>query len=160
MSKFQDLGLTILAKDVKKSTRKINYIVVHCSATIQGQYFDVFDINQWHKEAPKYWSGCGYHYVLNLDGSISIGRDVDCEGAHVKGHNSDSIGICLIGGLDKDRQPKENSFTKDQMLFLRDLVEELKKLYPDAEVLGHRDFEGVKRACPCMEVKELFSKHQ
>jgi len=154
MSKFQDLGLIILAKDVKKSKRKINYIVVHCSATRRGHDFDVFDINRWHKD--RGWSGCGYHYVLNLDGSVSIGRGVDYSGAHVRGHNSDSIGICLIGGLDESRNPKENSFTNAQMLFLRELLDELKKLYPDAEILGHRDFKGVRKACPCMEVKDIL----
>ncbi|MEA3279452.1 MAG: N-acetylmuramoyl-L-alanine amidase, partial [Thermodesulfobacteriota bacterium] len=131
--KFKDLGLTILAEDVKKSKREINYIVVHCSATREGHYFDVFDIDKWHKD--RGWSGCGYHYVLNLDGSISIGRDVDYVGAHVRGHNSDSIGICLIGGLDESRNPKENSFTEKQMLFLKELINELKKLYPGAKVV-------------------------
>jgi len=155
MSKFENLGMSIRTIDVENSTRQINEIVIHCSATVQGKYYDVFDIHRWHLD--RGWSGIGYHYVVNLDGVISIGRNVNYVGAHVKGHNYNSIGICVIGGLGKDGNPKENSFTKDQMIHLEGLIRELKKLYPDAEVLGHRDFQGVKKSCPCMEVKELFN---
>jgi len=151
-TKFGNLGVSILSIDVEKSSRQINEIVIHCSATIQGHYFDVYDINRWHKE--RGWSGCGYHYIINLDGVISIARDVDYIGAHVKGHNYNSIGICAIGGLGEDGKPKENSFTKDQIVHLKGLIRELKKLYPDAEVLGHRDL-NPNKSCPCMETNGL-----
>ena len=81
--------------------KKINTIVVHCSATPRHKDFSAEDIRDWHVKGNG-WDDIGYHFVIRLDGSIEYGRMVDKYGAHVKGHNYDSLGICYIGGMDKE----------------------------------------------------------
>ena len=152
---FEDLGKLIYTDELVRSERDITHIVIHCSATIGGHYFTVEDIHSWHKD-DNGWSGCGYDYVLGLAGEIEIGRNVDYDGAHVRGHNADTIGICLIGGLDEDKQPSDVSFTKDQFMVLDDFIRKLMCMYPTAKILGHRDFEGVAKSCPCFEVSDFI----
>ena len=129
--------------------RQIDYIVIHVSATREGQDFDVNDIRNWHKN--RGWSDVGYHYVIKLDGTIQAGRPEDQVGAHVSGHNSNSIGICLIGGLDAWGKPKDTR-TPAQTKSLIGLIRDLLERYRGARVLGHRDFPNVATACPCFDV--------
>lgn len=124
----------------------INYIVVHCSDSPQGRGDTAATIHKWHVE--RGWSGIGYHYVVLEDGTVERGRPHYWTGAHVKNHNSDSLGICLIG---------RDSFTEEQFLALRGLINLLKLSYPRAEVLGHRDLDGNK-SCPNFDVKEWWAK--
>ena len=77
--------------------RDINKIILHCSATQEGQEFDVNDIKQWHLQ--RGFTDVGYHYVILLDGTIQDGRDIRTIGAHCKGQNYGSIGICYIGRI-------------------------------------------------------------
>ena len=91
---------------MKKSTRNIRYLVVHCSATPEGREHTAQDIELWHRQ--RGFEGIGYNYIVRLDGTIEEGRDVNKIPAHVEGHNKDSIGICYIGGIDKNTlQPKD-----------------------------------------------------
>ena len=131
--------------------RKINKIIIHCSATIEGQSITADTIDQWHKK--RGWRGIGYHYVIGLDGLIEYGRMVDEIGAHVKGMNADSIGICYIGGLDADKEPKDTR-TLEQKESLLDLLKTLKRLHPDATIHGHNEF--ANKACPCFNVKKEY----
>ena len=77
--------------------RKIKEIIIHCSATKEGRNFTVADIDRWHRERGFFC--IGYHFVIYRDGSIHVGRSVEEVGAHCKGHNTVSIGVCYIGGL-------------------------------------------------------------
>ena len=129
-------------------SRPINKIIVHCSATKSSQNIGATEIDEWH--IARGWSGIGYHYVIVRSGAIEIGRDIDSIGAHAKGFNTGSIGICLIGGLDDDGNPI-NNFTDSQMHTLESVI----SLRPGLEVLGHRDLPGVMKACPCFDVKDL-----
>lgn len=151
---FDNLSKQIYTNELVKSTRDITHIVIHCSATIQGHYYNAQNIHQWHLD--RGWLGIGYHYVLGLAGEIEIGRDVDKDGAGVYGHNKNVIHIVLIGGLGKDTEPKENSFTKDQFMVLDDMLRKLMCMYPKAKILGHRDFPNVAKACPCMDVTDFI----
>lgn len=130
-----------------------DYIVVHCSATQNKSNVDRSVIAQWHRAQG--WMDIGYHYVIKTDGDVEIGRDRDAVGSHVKGHNETSIGICLVGGINKQGQ-SENNFTKAQFESLRGLLAELKLDYPDATICGHRDFPGVHKDCPCFDVKNWW----
>ena len=85
--------------------RNINKIIVHCTATKEGKAFNVADITRWHKQ--RGFVTIGYHWVVLLDGTIQQGRAEMTMGAHCKGHNANSIGICYIGGLDKNGNPKD-----------------------------------------------------
>ena len=147
--------------------RQINKIIVHCTASREGQSLTVADIDKMHRA--RGWNGIGYHYLIYADGSIHKGRPVENAGAHVSGHNADSIGICYVGGLDGSGNPKDTR-TEAQKAAIRELVNELCQKYPTVvEVKGHRDyspdlngngkiesFEWLK-ACPCFDVQSEFT---
>lgn len=131
--------------------RKIDKIILHCSATKEGQHFTTQDIDQWHKA--RGFAKIGYHHVIYLDGSVHKGRDESLLGAHCLGHNATSIGICYIGGLDDKGNPKDTR-TKEQKAALISLVDELRSKYPEVKVYGHNEFAA--KACPCFNVKKEF----
>ena len=133
--------------------RRINYIIIHCTATREGQPFTLDDVECWHRQ--RGWRQCGYHYVIRLDGTIEKGRAEEDIGAHCKGHNHDSIGVCYVGGLDSDGRPCDTR-TSEQRRAMHALVKELRVAYPGAEVVGHRDLPGVKKSCPCFDVPSEF----
>lgn len=136
-------------------------LVVHCSATRPTQDIGVRDITQWHIQ--RGFDTVGYHYVIRRNGEVERGRPENAVGAHVRGHNANSIGICLAGGVDNAGKPA-NNFTAAQFVALHQLLDELRKRYPDARVLGHRDLspdlngDGVIspnefiKACPSFDV--------
>ena len=132
--------------------KETKYIAVHCAATPDGMDIGVKEIDRWHRA--KGFLKVGYHFVVRRGGQLEIGRDEDEIGAHVQGYNAVSIGVCLVGGVDADDVSKaENNFTKEQFSTLRTLLERLQIQYPDAEVLGHRDFPDVAKACPSFDVR-------
>lgn len=128
--------------------RKIDKIIIHCSATKEGQNFTVTDIDTWHKA--RGFAKIGYHYVIYLDGSIHKGRDEFEIGAHTLGQNANSIGICYIGGVDADNKPKDTR-TDEQKNALIKLVKALQAKYAFATVHGHNEF--ANKACPSFNVK-------
>jgi len=131
--------------------RDINKIIVHCSATPEGRDISAATINDWHKE--RGWSEIGYHYVVSLNGVIEYGRDINKTGAHCKGQNTGSIGICYIGGCDSNMDPKDTR-TEEQKESLLLLIKTLKKMHPGAEVYGHRDFST--KSCPSFDAKKEY----
>ena len=137
--------------------RKINKIIIHCSATREGEDISAAVIDRWHRD--RGWSGIGYHYVVSLNGNIEYGRPIDKQGAHVKDHNKGSIGICYIGGVESERSSNGKWIAKDtrtleQKESLLDLIKTLKRLNPGATVHGHNEFAA--KACPCFNVKEEY----
>ena len=131
--------------------RTIKNIVIHCSYTPKCAYFDIEDIRKWHV-GDNGWSDVGYHYIVLLDGTIQKGREDKTKGAHVKGHNHNSIGVCYIGGANG-----EDTRTDEQKISLTHLIATLRRLYPDSTVLGHRDFKGVKKDCPCFDANNEYN---
>jgi N-acetyl-anhydromuramyl-L-alanine amidase AmpD len=150
----------------------IDAIVVHCSATRAGQDVKASDIDKWHKE--RGFKCIGYHFVVDLDGAIEAGRPLTMSGAHCntsglsgKVYNSHSIGICYVGGLDKDGKAADTR-TPAQKVALHNLIYSLIMQYPIKEVIGHRDASPDKngdgqisqnewiKACPCYDVKSEY----
>lgn len=131
--------------------REINALVVHCSATPPARDIGVAEIRKWHVEGNG-WQDVGYHYIIRRDGRVEAGRSITRAGAHVSGHNAKTIGICLVGGVDAVNRPVAN-YTEDQWQSLALLITTLRERYPKAELKGHRDYPGVKKACPCFDVK-------
>lgn len=131
--------------------RQIDRIILHCSATKEGINISSKEIEVWHKE--RGFAKIGYHYVILLDGTIQAGRSEEEMGAHCQGYNSNSIGICYIGGLDRFRKSKDTR-TDKQKIALNWLVKDLKKRYPNATIHGHNEFS--KKDCPCFDVKKEF----
>ena len=126
--------------------RKINEIIVHCTATKAGQDFHVADVRRWHLQ--RNFSDIGYHFLVCLDGSIERGRPLEKIGAHCLGHNANSIGVCYVGGLSLEGQPSDTR-TPEQRASLLKLLKQLKLSYPCVTIHGHRDFAA--KACPCFD---------
>lgn len=133
--------------------RKITKIIVHCSATPEGKDVKTETIRNWHVK-DNHWKDIGYHYVIELDGSIHKGRDENAIGAHCSGQNSNSIGICYVGGVAKDGRTPKDTRTDAQKQSLLRLLKELKIKYPNATIHGHREFAA--KACPCFDAKHEY----
>ena len=130
--------------------RNLTRIILHCSATEEGKDFGASDIRTWHKA--KGWNDIGYHYVICLDGTIERGRAMDEAGAHVKGHNADTIGICYIGGL-KDGKPKDTMTTEQEIAWMN-LVFGLRMVFGYLPVHGHNEY--ASKACPSFDVATKY----
>ena len=150
----------------------IDAIILHCSATREGQDVRASDIRKWHLE--RGFADIGYHYVIDLDGKVEVGRPLSMDGAHCntkglsgKPYNKHSVGICYVGGLDKNGNAKDTR-TEAQKKAMRELIDSLMDKYPIIEVIGHRDAspdqngdgqitknEWIK-LCPCFSVRDEF----
>lgn len=136
----------------------VRYVVVHCAATRPSMDIGAAEIDQWHRQ--RGWSGIGYHAVIRRNGTIEPGRSIrfnDVQaGAHVAGLNDVSVGVCLVGGLGyvdgKDAQSFEEAYTPYQEHALLSLLDTWRRMFPKAEVVGHRDLASGK-ACPCFDVR-------
>lgn len=136
--------------------RPITEIIVHCSATEAGQNFKAADIKKWHTAPPPRgngWKDIGYHYVVDLDGTVEPGRPIDQVGAHCTNHNTGTIGICYVGGLRNGKA--DDTRTDAQITALRKLIASLKLCFPTiTKVSGHRDY--AKKACPCFDARAAY----
>lgn len=152
--------------------QNIDTIVIHCTATRVGQDVRAADIDKWHKE--RGFAMIGYNFVIDLDGTVEVGRPLSRDGAHCntaglsgKPYNKHSIGICYVGGLDKNGNPADTR-TNAQKMAMAELVLDLIAKYPIVEVIGHRDASPDKngngvidqnewvKQCPCFSVRDEF----
>jgi len=153
------------------TTRHVDHLIIHCSATRADQNITATDIDKWHRL--KGWWGCGYHYVITRDGTIQSHengdrcRPLDRAGAHVgdcgPGWNARSIGVCLIGGIDKDGRAETN-FTDAQMNSLAELVSSILDRFPTIKYVGgHRNL--IRRTgappkdCPSFDVRKWWMEN-
>lgn len=141
------------APQLLNNMRKITKIIVHCADTPEGRDDKAADIRRWHKA--RGFNDIGYHYVVDLDGTIEPGRDVTIAGAHTTGHNADSIGVCYIGGADTDMKPKDTR-TEEQKTALWLLLKYLVQKYPGAKIYGHSDF--ANKSCPSFDAKTEYEE--
>lgn len=130
-------------------------IVVHCSATEPALTIGAREIRDWHQD--KGWKDIGYHFVIRRNGTIELGREIESLGAHVRGHNHNSVGVCLVGGVDENGKSEAN-YTDNQLLSLRLLINGLKVKYQKAKLIGHCDFPEVAKDCPCFDVREWYGR--
>lgn len=148
------VGVNTLSKlNLLVNKRSIKELIVHCSATPEGKDYSVDTIRQWHLQ--RGFSDIGYHYVIYRDGSIHIGRDESIIGAHCTGHNTNSIGVCYIGGCASDGKTPKDTRTTEQKHSLVKLLKELKTKYPQASIHGHKDFSN--KACPSFDATKEYS---
>ncbi len=127
----------------------IRFLVVHCSDTPDDQALTAREIHTMHLGFG--WHGVGYHRVINRDGLVEHGRPDYWIGAHVYGHNEESLGVCLIG---------RSEFTSAQFQALENVLDNWTRLYPDAEVVGHRDFEYTDKTCPNFDAKQWWASRK
>ena len=132
--------------------RRIDKIIVHCTATPEGREVSVKEIDRWHRE--RGFKCIGYHYVIGLDGKVSEGRPIEEIGAHCTGQNSHSVGVCYVGGLDRFGLPADTR-TLQQCVAMRELLASLKERFPKAMIYGHRDF--ARKACPCFDAAKEYA---
>ncbi len=130
--------------------RDINRIIVHCTATPEGRDVTVGEVRAWH--LARGWSDIGYHYLITLNGTVEVGRPESKVGAHVSGHNKDSIGIAYAGGMDKAYKNPKDTRTTEQKEALIWLIDELKRRYPGSTVHGHNEYSS--KACPSFDVSK------
>lgn len=133
--------------------RKIDLIVVHCTATPAGRNVSVADIRAWH--IARGFADIGYHYIIALDGTVEPGRDISIAGAHARGYNAHSVGVCYVGGLDASGNPADTR-TAAQRQALLSVLRELKSRFPDARIIGHRDVAA--KACPCFDATKEYAR--
>lgn len=133
----------------------VKYLVVHCSATPANQDLTVADIDRMHRL--RGFLKIGYHFVIRRNGQVFEGRKLSEVGAHVEGFNSQSVGICLVGGTDAKLRSQDN-FEPVQKESLRVLLRGLLEKFPNAQVVGHRDMPNVSKACPSFDVKTWWAK--
>lgn len=143
--------------------KETKWIVLHTSATKPTMDIGAAEIGQWHRQAG--WSGIGYHYVIRRDGRVETGRNERDVGSHVRSFNSKSLGICMVGGLAANGKAHDN-YTREQWASLKALVNQIVRRYPQAVILGHRDFspdrdrDGVVephewiKDCPCFNARK------
>tara|TARA_R110002074_G_scaffold387792_2_gene570105 strand:+ start:715 stop:1182 length:468 start_codon:yes stop_codon:yes gene_type:complete len=141
-------------QEFKKNRRlKIEKLIVHCSATREGKHITIETIKDWHVNGNG-WSDIGYHYVIHLDGAIKKGREDNVHGAHCKGQNSRSLGICYIGGVEEDGKTPKDTRTCKQKESLECLLMTLKAIHTDSTVCSHNDF--ANKACPSFNATEEY----
>jgi len=134
--------------------RKINKIIIHCSATPVGREVSVSNIRKWHLQ--RGFNDIGYHYVIHLDGKISVGRPIEKVGAHCAYENRGSIGICYVGGMSKDMKKPKDTRTQAQKDSLIKLMHELIYKYnKDMTIHGHNEY--ANKACPCFNAQEEYA---
>ena len=133
--------------------RNINRLVVHCAYTKHDMDIGVSEIKEWHKA--RGFRTIGYHIVIRRDGSIEFGRPLEEKGAHAKGFNADSVGVCLVGGM-SDSGGAEFNFTESQMKTLGRVIDGLQTIFeiPTDHIVGHRDLPHVHKECPCFDVEQ------
>jgi N-acetylmuramoyl-L-alanine amidase len=132
--------------------RKINKIIIHCTATPKGREVNVATIRKWHVE-DNGWQDIGYHFIISLDGEVEEGRPIEKTGAHTYGENWDSIGIAYVGGMNRENTKAEDTRTESQKESLIDLICMLKDSY-GGTVYGHRDFSN--KECPSFDAKKEY----
>ena len=133
--------------------RKIELIVIHCSATRCDRPFPMEELETCHRA--RGYRCCGYHYYITRDGQLHIGRSEEMAGAHARRYNTRSIGVCYEGGLDERGNPADTR-TPAQRHALVALLRSLKVDYPDARILGHRDLPWVRKSCPCFDARTEY----
>jgi len=134
--------------------RRIDKIIIHCTATPEGREHDVADIRRWHLK--RGFNDIGYHFLVHIDGKIEVGRDISRIGAHCAYENIGSIGICYVGGMAKDMRKPKDTRTQAQKDSLIKLMHELIYKYnKDMTIHGHNEY--ANKACPCFNVQEEYA---
>lgn len=134
--------------------RKINKIIIHCTATPEGREHDVADIRRWHLK--RGFNDIGYHYLIHIDGTVEEGRPLNKQGAHCSGQNRGSIGICYVGGMSKDMKKAKDTRTvkqKDSLILL--MIQLMYKYNKDMTIHGHNEY--ANKACPSFNVQEEYA---
>jgi len=133
--------------------REINSIIIHCTYTKSDMDIGAAEVRKWHVDENG-WDDIGYHVIIRRDGEMDGGRPLADAGAHAKGHNANSIGIALVGGMSESGEPEAN-FTFKQYEALKNILTSMMAAYdvPARNVMGHNEVS--KKDCPCINIPAL-----
>ena len=148
------MGNAILTSSQYQNYRKINLIVIHCSATRCDRSFPLEAVIACHRA--RGFATVGYHYYVTRDGTVHAGRPLYQEGAHATGYNRHSIGVCYEGGLNAQGVPADTRTAAQKDTLLK-LMKRLKTDYADARIIGHRDLPDVHKDCPCFDAHKEYA---
>tara|TARA_B100001250_G_scaffold88319_2_gene73104 strand:+ start:4125 stop:4538 length:414 start_codon:yes stop_codon:yes gene_type:complete len=133
----------------------VQYIVIHCAATRPSMDIDAETIDKWHKE--RGFDKIGYHYLIKRDGGIEEGRKENEAGAHARGYNNKSLGVCLVGGVsEEDINVAENNFTQEQWQSFEHLIDQLEERHLGAKIIGHNEIS--EKDCPAFDVQKWLNE--
>lgn len=136
--------------------RKITEVIIHCTANQEGTGMNAEGIRAMHMKFNG-WNDCGYHYIIETDGSVVAMRPIEKEGAHCYGHNRNSIGIAYIGGLERGTKHPKDTMTKDMKMNMAQITARLLRAYElkPKDVKFHNEYNKSK-ACPCINKAEFI----
>ena len=144
----------------KQDVNKISKLIIHCSANGPNSKIGAYEIRKYHTlpeaQGGRGFEDIGYHFVIKRDGTVEQGRKLEYQGAHCTGHNANSIGICLVGGVDVSGRPDDN-FTLLQREALAMMLRAMRQRWPNATIHGHCEF--ANKACPVMDVDKFLQEH-
>lgn len=143
---------------MERITRPINKIILHCTATFASQKVTMADIKRWHV-AENGWEDVGYHFVIDQQGNVHQGRDINKQGAHCKGFNQMSVGICYIGGLDDETGSPMDTRTPAQRSAMMVLVKDIMRKCGLRIEHVHCHNEFSKRSCPCFTRADFVKEY-
>ena len=133
--------------------RKIDKIIIHCTATPEGRAVTMEEVRRWHVKGNG-WADIGYHYLIDINGCVNYGRGINIIGSHTYGFNTGSIGLAYVGGTDAEGLAKD-TLTNAQRYATQDLIDALRLVIgPELSVHGHNEFS--KKSCPSFDVKDKF----
>jgi N-acetyl-anhydromuramyl-L-alanine amidase AmpD len=133
----------------------VRFLTIHCAATPEGRDVKAATIDQW--DVAKFGQ-VSYHWIVELDGTTVRGLADDVRGAHVGGKNSGNIGICYVGGMDRQLKAAKDTRTPAQRAALLQLARSYRQRFPQIIIRGHRDWPGVKKDCPSFDVADWLGK--
>lgn len=136
--------------------RRIDWIVVHCTATPEGRAVSVADITRWHVK-DNGWRTIGYHHVIGLNGEHWATLPEAQVGNHARGANANGIGVVYVGGLDRLAKTAKDTRTPAQKATLPRVLREIKARYPNARIIGHRDVPNARKACPSFDARAEYA---
>ncbi len=134
--------------------RKITGLIIHCSATPEGREVTQKDLYRWHV-VERGWSDIGYHTFIQLDGTVVQCRPIEKVGAHCKGHNSGTIGICYAGGVDAKGQPKDTRTSAQKTALIKVIIGYLEQFPTITAIDGHNRFAA--KACPSFDATTEYA---
>ena len=127
--------------------------IIFNAGSREGQDIPVETIKKWHIEG-RGWSDIGYHFYIDINGKIQKGRDIAKIGAHCKGQNRNSIGLCYCGGVEADGKTPKDTRTDEQKDALLAVLRTLKAMYPEAIIHSHNDY--ANKACPSFDATSEY----
>lgn len=162
ISHYEDQEECFDEEDYPLEGYRTKYYNIHCTASKQGVDLD----GEWFKRffrEERGWKKCGYNAIIRLDGTIDTLHAWDYDGFTtldeltngVKGKNRHSLNFAYVGGVDENLKPKDTR-TTEQIFAIAILIHNIKMYDPEAQIMGHRDHDGVKKACPSFDVRKTY----